>query len=608
MNALALAFLAAVVAANDPGTLIGNGRLTAVADEFGRLSTCRWPGPAMNNQLGGGGARWGIIERGGISWLEEATREPGPVQPWAPGISTARLALPNGATAVTQMFVPPEDDVLVSHITLYDLEQPPDLVWHADFSPAPVLLPELAGIRELAPRDFAAYVKDNRIYQFRPKGPGANEWHTAAGADWEAFAESEGVWIVMACPQQVRASCGLAGGDKSAASRFANAAVGDCDTAVFLRPLPASGAYVATVFAAFGSTRAQAEAALDRVIRTDFDALLAQPTGYWVPFAETPVPPGAPGYARIQKDLATLGMAIDRATGAFTRDPAGAGCSALCYTRDCAWASMALDLAGREKEAGQVLAFVASTVRKEQRRGKPMGSLPMAAYGDGTEALPHLALDADAPAYALGAIWKHAVAINDDARRREFIENLWPAAELMADFLAGWTDSRNREPLYSFDCRKGRDQQGPERLLTTYMGVDAALRLARESGRPEPDEWARRKVELDALIRFQLVDRQTTSWKKGPILPYWHDLMAQDWALKGAPLPSWDSAVQDLIQSPLTDPAQAAAIAALVWRNDKNRRADISAAVEKASSAPPGLNALKAAQRLIADFRLLIAD
>ena len=606
MNALALALVAAVAVTGDPGTLIGNGRLTAVADGFGAVSVCRWPGPAMNNQLGSGGLRWGIAEGAKISWLGGDKSQSAPPMPWTPGIAIASLALPNGATAVTQTFVPPEDDVLVSHITLVNLKQPPDLVWYADFSPSSILLPELAAIRNLAPRDFAAYVKENRVYHFRPKGPGSKEWNAAASADWEAFAESEGVWVVMASPQAVRASCGLAGGEKSAASRVADSAAGDCDSALFLRPRPAAGGYAAAVFAAFGPTRAQAEAALDRIMQTDLDALFAQPTGFWALFAEPPVPLGAPSYTRIQKDLAILGMAIDRPTGAFTRDPAGTGCSALCYTRDCAWASMALDLAGREQEAGKVLAFVASTVRTEQRRGKPMGSLPIAVYGDGTEALPHLVLDADAPAYALGAMWKHAVAIKDDARRLQFLESVWPSAALMADFLAGWTDSRNREPLYSFDCRQGRDRQGPDRLLTTYMGVDAALRLARASSRPEPDEWARRKVELDPLIRFRLVDRQTTSWKAGPILPYWHELMAQDWALKGYPLPSWDSAVEDLLKSPSTDPAEAAATTALIWHSDKNRAADITAALEKASSTPPDLNALKAAQRIIADLGLRI--
>jgi len=84
--------------------------------------------------------------------------------------------------------------------------------------------------------------------------------------------------------------------------------------------------------------------------------------------------------------------------------------------------------------------------------------------------------------------------------------------------------------------------------------------------------------------------------------------MAQDWALKGSPLPSWDSAVEDLLKSPSTDPAEAAVTAALVWRNDTNRAADLAAALEKARAVPPDLNALRAAQRLIADFGFRIPD
>ena len=600
MNVLALAVLVAVAAAEDPGTLIGNGRVTAVVDEFGAVSVCRWPGPAMNNQLGGG-AKWGIATEGNFNWLGpdacSARRN------YMPGVSTSSLSFPDGTTATVQVHVALNEDVLVSRMTFNS--KPPDLIWYADFSPSAVILPELAVLRDLAPRDFAAYVKDNRVYQFRPKAPGSKEWDAAAIADWETFAEAEGVWIVMASPQAVRASCGLAGSDISAAARLAQRAAGDCDSALFLRPQPAGDSHEAVVFAAFGATRAEAESALDHVINRDRDALLADVHACSAQFAEPPLATDAPDYPRRKKDLVTIALATDRSTGAFTRDPAGDGCSALCYTRDCAWASMAFDLAGREEEAGKILAFAASTARKEPRRGKPRGSLPMAVYGNGTEALPHLALDSDAPAFVLGAIWKHAAAIKDPNRRGEFLQTVWPDAQLMADFLAGWTDSRNREPLYTFDPAKHRDRQGPDRLLTTYMGIDAALRIAAAAGQPEPEDWARRKVELDALIRFQLVDRQTRAWKPGPVLPYWHDLIAQDWALKGPPLPSWDNAVQDLLKSAS---AEAAAAAALVWGNDPARAPEITAAIEKAHAAPPDHNALKAAQRIIADCGLRIPD
>jgi hypothetical protein len=556
----------------------------------------------MNNQLGGGGARWGIAEAGKISWIGGDTCESNPVEPWMPGIAVSQVSRPNGSTAVLQTFAAAEDDVLVFWIGLLDFGEASDVVWHADFSPRGVVLPELAALGEAAPRDFAAYTKDGRIYHFRPKNPGRKEWGTAAAGDWEEFADSEGVWIVMASRESVRASCGVAGGDRSAASGVAGGAVGDCDSALFLRPLPVGGGYEATVFAAFGGTRVEAEAALERVIDADFDGLYAHASGYWGRFGVTA---GAP---RSQQDLVIVGMAIDRTTGGFTRAPGGSDCPALCYTRDCAWASMALDLAGREEEAGQVVSFAASTVRKEQRRGKPIGSLPLAVYSDGTEAAPHLALDADAPAYVLGAIWKHAAAIGDDGRRMEFLESVWAAASLMADFVGAWTDSRTREPLYSFDCVAGRDQQGPARLLTSYMGIDAALRIARAAGRPEPADWARRKVELDTLIRFQLVDRQSRTWKAGPILPYWHDAMAEDWSLKGSPLPSWDAAVESLIRDRGGDRSEIAATAALVWRGVEGRAGEVASAMEEAWGVEGDLDAVRAAERIITNYELRITN
>lgn len=587
MTALALTLLTLAAAAQDPGTLIGNGALTAVADDFGRVTVCRWPGPAMNDQLGGGGLGWGIARGGKTQWFGPDFCKATPKEPVTPPLSAVILEFGDGSSAIQQTFTAIDRDVLVSRVTLYDFDAPPELVWRADFSPCTRILPELAGIDGLPGHDFAAFVKDGRVYHFRPVRPGRKEFAAAAAGEMEAFQDAKGVWIVCGSPQTAEVSCAPGGGEK---------AFGDCRS-LFRWRLPASGdSAVATVFAAFGATRAEAEQTLDAAMAAGANALLAQVVSYWAWFAETAASPDGDGPNR-RNDLVTLGMAVDKATGAFSRNPAGASPAALCYTRDCAWAALALDLAGRHETASRMLGFIASAVRTEQRRGKPLGSLPLAVYGDGTEALPHLALDADAPAYALGGMWRHVTAIEDAAQRQEFIQAVWDSAALMGDFLAGWTDSRNREPLYSFDTTAWRDRLGDGRLLTTYMGVDAALRLADAAAVPEPPEWARRKVELDALIRFQLVDREAKVWKSPHILPYWYDLMARDWARRGPPLPSWQPAVEQTLEEPPANAALAAAAAALVLPDEPER---VAAALEQARAGAEDFNALQAAQRFIA--------
>jgi len=587
MTALLLILSASAAAAQQPGTLIGNGALTAVADEFGRVSVCRWPGPAMNGQLGEGGLKWGIVRQGEIAWFGPDVCRAKLSEPWKPAVSAANLDFGDGSSAIQHTFTALDHDVLVSRVTLHGFDAPPELVWQADFSPCPRLAPEIAGVGGLPGRDFAAFVEDGRVFSFRPLQPGRKEFTAAANGEWETFKEAKGVWVVCASGQPVIASC-LPGNGKKA--------FGDCRSQLRRLPPNSGGGSAATVYAAFGPTRSEAEEALDAAMAAGADVLLARISYHWGKFTETAVP-GDGGTSDRLADLATVGLAMDKQTGAFTRNPAGNPGEALCYTRDCAWASLALDLAAQQDTASDLLKFIAALVRTEQRRGKPLGSLPLAVYGDGTEALPHLALDADAPAYALGGMWRHSTAIEDAARRKEFIKAVWDSAVLMANFLAGWTDSRNREPLYSFDTAIWRNRQGDDRLLTTYMGIDAALRLANAAGVPEPPEWARRKVELDALIRFQLVDRESKTWRSPDILPYWYDLMAQEWARRGPPLPSWEPVVEQWIADPPQNPAQAAAANALVLPDDPAR---IAAALEKARAGADKFNALQAAQRFIA--------
>jgi len=53
------------------------------------------------------------------------------------------------------------------------------------------------------------------------------------------------------------------------------------------------------------------------------------------------------------------------------------------------------------------------------------------------------------------------------------------------------------------------------------MGVDAAIRIASNLGKPEAAEWARKKRELDALIRFHCVDSKKSNWSQQAVLPFW---------------------------------------------------------------------------------------
>jgi hypothetical protein len=617
----------------DVRSLTGNGALTVGVNPCGRVSLCRWPGPGYSNRVSfrtrsvdlpmlgvdpWHGLMWGLSFQDKTWWISG--------DPWktvqrylgdnSTAIETVATLSDPPVTATQTLFVHPARDLLVARLTLRGFHGPPLLFWFANFSPGTRLIPEWP-VGDWAfdwRNDFAVFTPDSgtTICHFRPRNSGAREWaeaeRLAAGrasiAEWSLF--GEGVWISYTTPNRIAGfQCGT---DPDASSAFRQAeagqltgqtaAVGQCNSALAILPDADADGYAATVLVAFGRDWADTQQTLTYAADRTYAALLEETHAHWGRWLAPAFLPNSDDprlSAACKRDLLVLAQCMDRNTGAIVRSPVAHPPLALDWPRHGAWIMLALDMAGYHDLAETHTLFYCDAVRKEARRGKPLGSLPAALYPDRTEAVPHLVMEADSVAWMLGAFWRHATLL-DVAKRRHYLDAIWDATRLAADFLVNWTDGRNREPQFSFDPRLCRDAQSPDLLLTTYMGVDSALRIAEASGKNSPDAWAQRKRDLEALIRFHCVDTNA-QWTSDAMLSYWHEEFGE------TKLPAWDAPLERRLaaakQESAADRTETVCDAALIWHGKPDKLQPIAPLLDP----DPGSrfpDALEAARHFIA--------
>lgn len=556
-----------VFAARETSAVSGNGALTVCVNRFGQVTVCRWPSPSYYNQVrvemgsgeAGRGLMWAIRTEAGTSWLGgEPWRT---TQNYTSDESTVVetvCSLPDSPLTATQyVFVHPLRDILVARFEIRGLEKRPEVYWFANFSPCTRLMPELpvADWALDACNDFAVFTPDNgkTVYHFRPRKPGSSDWEKAEslaarralGAEWTSF--EEGVWIAYSSPERVSGfQCGT---DDDVASAFVQAgsgllggssvAVGQCNSAISIVPVQQEDTYVANVMISLGKSRTEADANLDYASERGYEVLREEAEQHWKNRLRSAVLPATDDpviQTRCKRNLLTIIQCTDRDTGAIVRSPVVRPPLALDWPRHGAWITLALDLAGYRELAEKHTLFYTKAVRAKGERGKPFGSMPGALYANHVEGLPHLMLEADAVAWMLASFWRHASFL-EGQERRAYLTKVRDAVDGSVEFLVGWADGRTREPLHSFDPYSWKDARSPKLLLTTYMGVDSALRITDALGQARPQEWSRRKRELAALIRFHCVD-ETGAWKLGDIAPFWQEEIAE------TELPPWDDVIE----------------------------------------------------------------
>ena len=617
----------------------GNGMLAAGVDARGGMAVCRWPGPGGPNQLDYvvrplspelsdsdvSGALWGIRFGDQFLWVGQGkewdvTRQD--TDDVSGAIITVLHHINTGMEVEQRVFVLPNRPLLVSQIAIRGIQKECSCIWYANFSPT---MRRVSGmpVTELmfpAQRDFALFTDDGgkTFHQLRPPQPGTVTWDAARRIvdglipptkkklGWEQFIDC--VWIAFAgvndsgeIPKAYQ--CGNPGTKQSAFEQAQNdtwagksAALGQCDVAYKCNPMKQEIGYAATVLIAFGKSR------------EEVDKVLEDARGHWTGLYEEArqhgggqrqslrLPnPNPRIYSYCERLAQRLLMCRDKVSGAFVVSPVSSSLSTLVYPQDSAWIALALDMMGQHEYAGALTHFVCNAIRSKDEPDLPSGSLAAALYTDGKEASPHLVLEADASAWAAGAVWRHACFLENDVRR-SYLEKNWEAVSRAGDFLAEWVDARNREPFPSFDRTVLCDRQSRKNLLMSYMGMDSVIRIAAALDQKVPEIWSQRKHDLDLLIRLQCVNGEG-EWNDGPILPYWHVEFARN------ELPDWKKVIErqravagsDILSiEPFCD-------AALVWQG--TRALDtLKPAMEKILAHEVGapFDALRAARSLIA--------
>lgn len=583
------------------GLPTGNGRLTIATDAHGAIRACRWPGPSYCNHAGGDGLYW-IVRVGGTAYRLGDGALPYEQSYEAPdsNLIQGEWRCPHSTMTCRQtLAVHPEQDILLVRLEISGVEGPPRVFWRAGLHPAAGPIPELPFTNWPAwgPRGFAAFTPDEgaTMVHFRPAAQSAEAWGNAKALvrrpdseDWASL--GEGTWATYASGNRVTGyQCGEEDSLSAAAGQAARgdlagqpAAVGRCDSAIEVDPVPMEGGFEASVMVAFGNTLEEARQTLAHGLEAGSAALLLDARDYWAAWirqARRPEAAGPQALAGYDRSLLCLALALDRDSGAAARRPASyADADSLHWTRDAAWMAYALDLAGVTEPAEALMVFQNGLVRRESQPGRPAGSLPAAAFGNGAEGVPRAILDVEAAAWHLAAMRRHADFLKG-ARQFLFCQSVWPGISAAGTFLAGWTDPRTGAPLHSFDAEACRDARHPRLELGYYMGLDATVSLGRMAGLELPFGLASRYDKLDIALRFRQTG-ENAAWR-GPILPFWREGIERNWRERsgGAPLPSWDVAMADQLREfEAADPVTRAGIladAALTWRAQPDKLAEL---------------------------------
>ncbi|MCP4643751.1 MAG: hypothetical protein GY851_25120 [bacterium] len=535
----------------DCTAVTGNRGLTVSVDAGGRVGACRWPSPSQWDQVDspgairgqgasvGWGLMWGVRAENQTTWLagDPADGEQHYRSSISPAIHTVhRFA--DGASCEQDTFVLARQDILATRLRLKGFDAAPEVYWYANFSPCTRSIPGAPGGDWLLDslNDFATFLEmDGRtVCHFRPASAGVYEHEyarelvriRAKATAWTTF--GDGVWIAERSLEPAAVHCGPDHGDKRVQAQaeagwlaLNPSASGQCASVMAIRPTPVNEGWEAVVYTAFGASR---DDALDRIASVSarpFEEVLGETEKHWgerIGQAVLPPTVQADVIQRSRRALLTLMLCTGRDNPATVRAPGGRPLLACDWPRHGVWATEALARAGLANEAMHRVDLYASLVRNDPKPGKPEGSMPAAVNGDGTDSMPGLALDVEAPAWFLWSLERHVRRLDGEART-EYLARVWDAVDMAAGFLAAWTDSGSGEPLPSFDPAKLRDDRTDRLVLAVCTGMRSAVELASLAGRDRP-EWRARARELEPCVRARCLDPDG-SWKAAHPLMWW---------------------------------------------------------------------------------------
>ncbi|MCC6487070.1 MAG: hypothetical protein IT364_06180 [Candidatus Hydrogenedentes bacterium] len=504
----------------------GNGNLTLGVDAAGSITVCRWPGPGSPNQVplpphdatAPRGLSWALRYRGRTHWLALETV----ASPRRQGRTlTSTHTLPGVNASITQeLTVHPNKNLACIRMSVSGLQEDLDAFWYADFSPDERVVPELPDASGLPAslRDFAVYLDtaQHTAFHFRPSDLSSIDWREAEAWTRQATAPPpgavarDGVWVGYSVLEPgASVWCGSADGPRSVRAQIesgevmhAASATGQTASAAAFSIHVIERGRTATVYLAFGKTREEVLAGLQYASERGYEGFLQETREHGQQVLAA-LPRWVQTNPALQDVLlnaqATLAASIDYGNNAIIRAPLARPPLAVDIPRHSVWAGLALEALGQTETAQRHLEFLLSAVRKEDRPGMPAGSLPAALHADGSQGVPHVVLDGEAPAWLLWAVWQHAAGMNTEAGKALLLQN-WDAAQAMATFLMNRSGQRPNAIVYSFVPESLGEDESPAFMVAAYAGLRSALAIAESIGEERP-EWKAAVNDLEYRVR-----------------------------------------------------------------------------------------------------------
>lgn len=289
----------------------------------------------------------------------------------------------------------------------------------------------------------------------------------------------------------------------------------------------------ASFFLGAGPTAAAALQALDEV-RTQpaaaLQAATAQAHHDWIEGLRLPDPerfdPLVVDFAA--RTLLNIRVGTDRNTGAIVASISRQPPYGQDWPRDGAFFNLALDVAGQTELVTERLRFYAELQRDEQveptglidkpgpgfpddpdNTNYPADAWEMNYYADGLVG-GNIRWEIDNTALLIWSYVAHAGAIDDEAERTAYLEEVYPTIERAADLLVSWRDETTYLPWPANEDDNLAFTQGLQGTGTSFGALRTAAMVARTLDHTDDAErWELRAAELRWAINNHLYDPET---------------------------------------------------------------------------------------------------
>lgn len=479
--------------------VLGNGGLTVVFSDQGRVESCYWPAPGYysqlrsdksNEQVGPSGIQFGFELDGEIEWIggEDWTmssliRDEATV--------TVKYSYNSRDIEVEQQFT---IDLLRDLMTVTvsvagsDSER---IYLYTDFDPMTQLNRRVAvdAHPPEAQMDFVAVVDVglSRILQFRPLAPGASTLTNARkwieeqreGEVWKQL--GEGSWIgITSDSHVVQSSVGVyAEGFGVLDADTSNGVLGDGHGLLAVDTKLEAERLSASFQIAFGATQESLDAILLST-RNGAESVPEETSTFRTVRDE--------GRANLKTMLGRLRMLISSENGSVLTSFGDATSGPVVSIQDATYCVYALGLAGLATDATSLLAFLENTVYRDADGKYPLGSVPREVYASGERATPHYEIDLLPAASLIWGIESYSITL-EQALQRDHSREHWDTVELVADFLDIWV----QPALRNFGATEAIQSEMRADLLedigAAYLGLENAIRLANQGGYEIPSSW-----------------------------------------------------------------------------------------------------------------------